>query len=256
MGKDNIEKIFPVYKKIGQTPYQLVQEFRKQKKIPEDIKIAYAGRLDPMAEGVVLFVIGKKLTNFNNYLKIDKEYEADILFGFKTDTYDILGIPDKNNHKEVKIADIKKTILSQNKIFTFPLPPFSSYKINGKPLFYWAKKEKINTIEIPIKKIKINNLKIVEHYKLNEEEIKNIIIKKIKKVTGDFRQQEILDNWNKVLDSKNQQHFVVKIIISANSGFYVRSFVNKIGDDLSTSAVLFHLKRKRIGKYNIKDCIK
>ncbi len=256
MQKEIIEKVFPVYKKIGQTPYQLVQEFRRRKNIPQDIKIAYAGRLDPMAEGVVLFIVGKKLTNFNNYLKMDKEYEADILFGFKTDTYDILGIPNRNSHKEVKISAIKKTILGQNKIFTFPLPPFSSYKIKGKPLFYWAKKEKIDTIEIPIKNVKINSLKIIEYYKLSEGEIENIIIKKIKKVTGDFRQQEILDNWNKILNSKNQEHFVVKIVISADSGFYVRSFVNKIGNDLSTAAVLFHLKRKRIGKYTIENCIK
>lgn len=56
-------KIIPVYKKIGETPYQLVQKFRKKENISEELKIAYAGRLDPMAEGVILLVIGKKTNN-------------------------------------------------------------------------------------------------------------------------------------------------------------------------------------------------
>ncbi len=256
MQQVNQEEIFPIYKKVGQTPYQLVQAFRKKENIPSNIKVAYAGRLDPMAEGVMLFIVGEKLTGFNSYLNLQKEYEADILFGFKTDTYDILGIPNKRKNKKIETQIIKEKIINQNKLFSFPLPPFSSYKIKGKPLFYWAKENKLNEIEIPIKEVKINSLEIIDHYTLNEKEIKKIIVEKINKVKGDFRQKKISEKWKKILVNKDQQHLVFKIKISTDSGFYVRSFANKVGNDLSNGALLFHLRRIKIGKYSIDNCIK
>lgn len=198
----------------------------------------------------------KKLTTFNNYLKLEKEYEAGILFGFNTDTYDILGVPVAKENNKVELKDIKEKIVNQNRLFSFSMPPFSSYKIKGKPLFYWAREKKMNEIKIPIQKVKINNLKIINCYTLNEEEIKKNIIEKISNVKGDFRQKEILKKWTELLASRKKQHFIVKIKISTDSGFYVRSFTNKIGEELSIGAVLFCLKRTKIGKYNINSCIK
>lgn len=250
------EEIFPVYKPVGKTPYELIQRFREKKKVPESVKVAYAGRLDPMAEGVMLFVVGKKLANFNSYLKLKKEYEADILFGFNTDTYDVLGFPQKKIIKEINVEEIKKKIIEQNRIFSFSLPPFSSYKIQGNPLFYWAREGKINEIRIPTKKIIIHDLRILSHYKISEREIEKNIINKVSKVKGSFRQEETIKKWINILNVKEQKHLVVKIKIAADSGFYVRSFADKIGEESSLGAVLFHLKRLKIDKYSIKDCIK
>ncbi len=255
MEKEYSEKIFSVYKEVGETPYQVVQKFRQKKNIPPVMKVAYAGRLDPMAEGLLLLVLGRRLRNFDKLIKKEKEYEADILFGFSTDSYDILGIPQKNDINDVDHKKIKDVILNQEKIFSFELPPFSSYKVQGKPLFYWARENKIQNIARPVKKVKINELKIIGEYKLTEEEIHKIVVQKINKVNGNFRQKEILKEWNKVLKNK-KQHSILKIKINCDSGFYVRSFAEKIGKELSIGAVLFHLKRTKIGEYNINNSIK
>jgi len=53
--------------------------------------MTYAGRLDPLAEGLLLVLTGEECKNKEKYLGLDKEYEVDVLFGFATDTYDILG---------------------------------------------------------------------------------------------------------------------------------------------------------------------
>jgi tRNA U55 pseudouridine synthase TruB len=46
-----------------------------------------------MAEGEMLIMVGKEENqNRQKYLKYDKTYEAHILFGFETDTHDILGL--------------------------------------------------------------------------------------------------------------------------------------------------------------------
>ena len=53
------------------------------------------GRLDPLAEGVLLILIGDECKNKEKYLGLDKEYEVAIIFGISTDTGDALGLATK-----------------------------------------------------------------------------------------------------------------------------------------------------------------
>ena len=53
----------------------------------------------------MILLAGDAVYEKEKYLKLDKEYEAEILFGFETDTYDILGLPKKKNRK---IENLKK----------------------------------------------------------------------------------------------------------------------------------------------------
>src|SRR3989344_2297636 len=84
--------IFELYKKEGQTPLEAMEEFRKENLEYKDQKMTYAGRLDPMAEGVLLILTGDDCKEKQKYLGLNKEYEFEILWGFQTDTYDILGL--------------------------------------------------------------------------------------------------------------------------------------------------------------------
>ena len=53
--------------------------------------MTYAGRLDPMASGLLIVLAGEETKNKEKYLNLDKEYLFEVLFGFKTVTYDFLG---------------------------------------------------------------------------------------------------------------------------------------------------------------------
>ena len=44
-----------------------------------------------MACGLMILLINNECKQQDKYLKLNKIYEFDILFGFKTDTYDVLG---------------------------------------------------------------------------------------------------------------------------------------------------------------------
>jgi len=52
---------------------------------------AYAGRLDPMAHGVLVLLVGEENKKREKYEKFVKEYLFQCIFGVATDTYDILG---------------------------------------------------------------------------------------------------------------------------------------------------------------------
>ncbi len=88
-----MQKVLELYKKEGETPLETIEGFKKENPEYSEQKMTYAGRLDPMAEGVLIVLVGEECKNKDKYLGLDKEYEFEILWGFETDTYDILGIP-------------------------------------------------------------------------------------------------------------------------------------------------------------------
>ena len=278
MKKMDADNIFNIYKPIGISPLDAIKLLKEKYPELNGDKMTYAGRLDPMAEGVLLILAGKAVYEKGKYLKLDKEYEGEILFGFETDTYDVLGIP-----KSVRQpASISRTVLDgiikklEGEI-SLPLPPYSSYKIKGKPLFQWAREGKLSEIEIPIRQTKINSAKLLGIAEISDKNLMETIKQKISLIKGDFRQKEILNQWQKMLpklsDSiKMVTFWIAKVKINCSSGTYIRSIAHHLGKELKTCATLFsyerselenkkyscggillNLKRTKVGNFYVKD---
>ena len=81
-----------LYKTVGQTPLECMELWRQTKPELKDTPLAYAGRLDPMAEGVLLVLIGEECKKQADYHNLDKEYEFEILFGVHSDSGDVLDL--------------------------------------------------------------------------------------------------------------------------------------------------------------------
>ena len=137
-----------VYKDIGQTPLELINTIKLDS--DNKIKYSYAGRLDPMARGQMIILQDKECKSKDNYLNLDKEYEFEILLGYQTDTFDILGKIQNSFSKNIpKILDFNLTkYLGQQEQY---YPPYSSKVVNKKPLWLWSKENRLNEIEIPKK---------------------------------------------------------------------------------------------------------
>ncbi len=78
-------------KHLGETPLQALDRLRIEQPEYQKATLSYAGRLDPMAEGLLLVLVDDECKHSQDYFGFDKDYEATILFGFDTDTHDILG---------------------------------------------------------------------------------------------------------------------------------------------------------------------
>lgn len=224
--------LISAYKPLGLSPLDVVKKIKEEN--PELEKVAYAGRLDPMAEGVILLVYGEDLSHFHQHLKYDKEYEGSILFGFSTDTYDLLGISQQRKIEE----GIKERLLNLQGEFNFPLPPYSSYRVQGAPLFKWAREGRISEIDIPYKKTYIYSISLGDIYYKSGREIEREILEKINKVKGDFRQEEIKKRWREVISEGELP--LIDFKIKCSSGCYMRSVAEHVG------GTLFHLKRTAI----------
>ncbi len=246
------EDVIPVYKPIGWTPLKAINELKRVRTKLKETPITYAGRLDPMAEGLLLLLKGYAIKEKQQYLDLPKTYHAKILFGISTDSYDILGLPELQNKKErISEADLNTAVNSLIGTQQIPLPPFSSKPVKGKPLFQWALEKKLDEIEIPTRTMEIYNAKINNFYDIQWLEIYNKITENINLVTGNFRQTEILNAWEKINVSlnSNQNFQIAEINFECASGTYIRSLALKIGEKLNSKAILFHLKRIKIGNF-------
>ena len=152
---NNFSGILLINKEKDMTSFDVIRNLSKIFGIK---KIGHTGTLDPMAEGVLVVVIGKALKIAELLTSTYKEYEAGVLLGAETDTLDITGkivktkvYIDKGKLEEV-INSYKKTYLQE-------VPKYSAVKINGKKLYEYARNN-IN-IELPKKEVTIKEIELL-----------------------------------------------------------------------------------------------
>lgn len=276
---NTMQKTLKLYKKMSETPLECIQRFQKENsKYLNDpnalhgrVKMTYAGRLDPMAEGELLVLVGEECKKKEEYLGLDKEYEMDILFGFSSDTYDILGLIIKNlalgalsdleaglpNDYDVvghgwKVEKFLGKLVGKS---TQKYPPFSSKTIDGKQLFQITKDGELDLENLPEKEIEIYEAELLKNYYISGRDLKGDIMKRILLVTGDFRQEEILERWDSKLKGRDpklsvgrqeEQFLISKIRVKCSSGTYMRSIAQNLGEFLGVPALAFKIKRIKI----------
>lgn len=247
-----------VYKPIGSTPYQIVKRVKEVYPELQSEKIGYAGRLDPMAEGVLLLLVGNENKNKSKYEQLDKTYQFEVLFGVATDSYDLLGLiqqskPNVNPvHKKIATEVLMSFIGSQEQQY----PPYSSVHVNGKPLFYWARNNLLHTVTIPKKKITIQKMSIDRAGTISKKLLRETVLKRIALVSGNFRQQQIIKQWD--IFFTNSDSFTLPLwqcTVTCSSGTYIRELVKKWGDTLCIPTTTFSIKRTSVGPYSIVDSI-
>ena len=106
-------------------------------------KIGHLGTLDPNATGVLVLVIGKATKLVSSLIGCDKEYEAEIILGEVSDTFDADGVITKNNAHEVSLKDIESVLPEFCGTISQMPPIFSAIKIGGKKAYELARKGKI-----------------------------------------------------------------------------------------------------------------
>jgi tRNA pseudouridine55 synthase len=246
-----MSEVIKLYKEVGETPLECILRFKAAAPEYEKTKMTYLGRLDPMAEGLLLILAGDTRDKAS-YLALDKTYEFEVLWGFETDTFDTLGLvsaegktPDK---LEQRMSPLVNHILKK-KTQVYPL--FSSKSFGGN--FLVARDKKIEEADLVERSIKIFSLEHIHTRWETRENILAEIERRVSLVKGDFRQKEILEGWKNVLNSdKTSAKFLIsKFSADVSSGTYIRSLAQEMGKHLGTSALAWSIKRTRVGEYKI-----
>ena len=199
------------------------------------IKVGHTGTLDPFATGLLILLTGKNTKKSNEFLKLDKIYEATLKLGFISSTGDPEGqiqtflvedisepgkarirafspVATGENDPCPKLSNVEFALSSFIGTITQTPPRFSAIKINGERAYKLAIKGQY--FEIPSRKVEIYSINIL-----------------------------------------NYNYPELKIRVHCSSGTYIRTLAEDIGKKLNTGAYLTELRRIKIGDYDIKDAL-
>lgn len=192
----------------------------KVKKIFGYKKIGHAGTLDPLAEGVLVVLTDNDTKKQNEYMKLDKIYEAEILLGAYSESLDL--------EKPLNFSE-KAPVLNKNQVLSLlesltgelvlPAPMYSAKLIKGKRLYKYAK-QGLTPDEIPQVTSFIGNLRLLSVSSIERD---------------------------------SQNYPLLKVEIECSSGTYIRSLSSFIGEKLHTTGVLYSLKRTKVGNFSIQE---
>tara|TARA_B100000508_G_scaffold128803_1_gene114843 strand:+ start:6374 stop:7264 length:891 start_codon:yes stop_codon:yes gene_type:complete len=232
-----MQRFITLDKKIGETPLSCAEAWREAEDLDKDIPLAYAGRLDPMASGKLLVLIGDECKNQTNYHNLDKAYDFSVLLGVESDSLDVLGrltpcsspatrsdessdsLSERVNHglaassalegsESELVAHINKLTASLVGKIKLPYPRFSAKTVQGKPLHMWTLEGRLDEIEIPTKESEIYSLEFTKLETLTREQVADQARAKIdtipevtdprKALGNDFRRGDVRKDWENI----------------------------------------------------------
>ncbi|MBP6923990.1 MAG: hypothetical protein KBC62_01285 [Candidatus Pacebacteria bacterium] len=261
-----MEKYAVLEKEVGETPLSCAERFRATRPDLIGIPLSYAGRLDPMASGKLLILIGEECKHQTDYHGLDKEYEFSVLFGIYSDTQDVLGrlqtTSKENNALEVVEQNLTPIIDAMIGELTFPYPLFSAKTVQGKPLHMWTLEGRLNEIEIPIRTSEIYELELTKIETKPRQEIVASALRKIntippvtdprKALGNDFRREDVRTDWQDIATnfSLPTEYTIAHFRCVASSGAYMRTLATLIAEKMNTVGLSWHIHRTTIGTYN------
>ncbi len=259
-----MEKYITLEKAIGETPLSCAEAYRTAHPELAGIPMAYAGRLDPMASGKLLVLLGNECKVQEKYHGLDKEYEFSVLFGIESDTHDVLGRLAACVSTEIAAEAIIPVIKKLAGLITLPYPHFSSRTVQGKPLHMWTLENRLHEIEIPTKESTIYELELTKLDTKSRTEIADKARAKIdtippvtdlrKALGNDFRRVDVRHDWEQIKNDTAlpDEYTIAHFRCIASSGTYMRSLAEVIAKKLDACGLAWHIHRTKIGVFNAK----
>lgn len=256
----HLPRYITIEKNIGETPLVALERARKEYHIQDTVPLAYAGRLDPMASGTLLILVGDECKNQARYHAFDKAYDVELLLGVSSDTGDVLGrIQFSENPPHPTKETYTRALKKIRGEIALPYPHFSSKTVHGKPLHTWTLEGRLNEIQIPIKHSRIYSITHTGTRTCTREEIARTVRTKIdtippvtdpRKALGeDFRREAVRADWDAFNDAGAETYDILSFHCIASSGTYMRSLVEQIGKALGTTGLAYSIHRTKIGTY-------
>lgn len=255
------DQVILVDKPAGISSFGVVAKVRAKLRdeFGHKIKVGHTGTLDPFATGLLILLSGKMTKKSADFLKLDKEYIAELKLGFVSSTGD----------PEGQITEV---------IFSKHGETSPKEKLSDSPDFY-----NISPLENSASEASIKNFSEAEHvvkitpreYYPSLEKITSVInsfIGEIKQTPPKFSAIKVNGQRAYKLARKGQDFEIpsrkvtiynieildydypkLTIRCEVSSGTYIRTLAEDIGKALGTGAYLTALRRTKIADYNVKD---
>lgn len=215
--------ILLVDKPTGWTSFDVVAKIRGQiragyrergeKPTKRQQRVGHTGTLDPFATGLLIILLGDATKRSDEFLKLDKVYEATIRLGGISTTGDPEGeISSYEGTRDAvpSFEEVERALSHFRGQIRQKPPIFSAIKIDGKRAYKLARDGK--SVEMPERDVTIHELEIL-----------------------DYTYPEL------------------RIRTHVSSGTYIRSLAVDIGEAMGTGAYCSQLRRTAVGNWSIDD---
>ena len=241
--------IIRMWKKIGETPLQTLARTRDTYSIDDDITACYTGRLDPLAQGLIVILFGTEIHRAPEFNSRDKIYQFQAILGVSTDSYDAMGhITRINSITYTQAQQYLNMMIKTAGSGTQPVPPCSSYRYKGKPLWMHHRSGTLPDV-LPTKNVNIYNISLLcpnpLHMTLSQyrteclDDINDVTVPEER--SGVFPINEIIQKWK--LCDDNTVLYKVLLRAHVSSGTYIRSLVYDVGHSIGVPAHAFRITR-------------
>jgi tRNA pseudouridine55 synthase len=207
-----IEGVLVIDKTEGPTSHDVVSIARRALGIS---RIGHTGTLDPMATGVLPLVIGRATRLAQFLTASDKSYEATLAFGRTTDSYDASGKEISTSAQRPTREQVIDALEKFRGTYEQTPPAFSAKSIDGERSYEIARKNARKSSDTPAPRPKAVS----------------VTTKRLELIAFDGD--------------------TAKLEMQVTAGFYVRSLVHDLGEDLGCGAVLIALRRTRSGEFGL-----
>ena len=150
--------ILNINKRKGLSSFDVVRYVRK---VTNMKKVGHAGTLDPLANGVLLILVGRGATKQSSDLMIlPKTYETTIRLGLKTPTLDLEGEIQLDEDVRIPVGAVEETLKHyEGEIDQVP-PMYSAKRVGGRRLYKIAKEGRV--VEREPSKVRIHRIELLE----------------------------------------------------------------------------------------------
>ena len=141
-------------KPVGMTSHDVVYRLRRALQTK---RVGHTGTLDPDVTGLLVMLVGEATKLTEILQEREKSYSAEVTLGFSTTTEDKAGdIVGTSSVEGIDVEDIDRAIQSLRGEYHQRVPLYSSVKVDGRKLYFYAR-EGIE-VERPIKTVHIYDL--------------------------------------------------------------------------------------------------
>jgi tRNA pseudouridine55 synthase len=138
---------------------------RSQVKREARVKMGHGGTLDPLASGVLILGINGGCKSMTDFLECTKVYETIIVFGVATDSYDRVGrIVLRKPYEGITMEIVAKALPAFKGTITQTPPVYSALKMDGKPLYEYAREGKPLPRAIPTRQVEVKEMELLEWF--------------------------------------------------------------------------------------------
>ena len=201
----------------------------RARRLLREKRVGHTGTLDPFATGVLVLLVGRATRLAQFLAGAEKEYEATVRFGYKTETGDLTGAPlAPVSPAAARLAAIDESEFARaldklrGEIDQVP-PMYSAKKVQGRKLYELARRGE----EVERAAARVN----VREFEIARDE-SGALVRPNEDGTCDAR---------------------VRVVCSA--GTYVRVLAESFGERLGVGAHLTELRRTRAGSLRVADAV-